>query len=151
MYLYSTHQDISLEALCEVKQLQSVMQASGSNMLDLPQQPWVDHPAPAIASSPTTAIRQRLSGAMATSCSSPESWASRLGEETALARGVSSGKVLVTGGGGYFGFRLGRDLASQGVSVILLDMNRPPCDIPDGATFYQVCSSEGPEILLSKR
>ncbi|KAL3053773.1 hypothetical protein OYC64_006155 [Pagothenia borchgrevinki] len=137
MYLYSTHQDISLEALCEVKQLQSVMQASGPNMLNLPQQPWVDHPAPAIASSPTTAIRQRLSGAMATSCSSPESWASRLGEETALARGVSSGKVLVTGGGGYFGFRLGRDLASQGVSVILLDMNRPPCDIPDGATFYQ--------------
>ncbi|XP_063760411.1 putative short-chain dehydrogenase/reductase family 42E member 2 isoform X2 [Eleginops maclovinus] len=113
------------------------MQASGPNMLNLPQQPWVNHPAPAITSSPTPAIRHRLSGAMAASCSNPECLASRLGEEAALARGVSTGKVLVTGGGGYFGFRLGRDLASQGMSVILLDMNRPPCAIPDGATFYQ--------------
>uniref|UniRef100_A0A3B3HP33 Short chain dehydrogenase/reductase family 42E, member 2 n=1 Tax=Oryzias latipes TaxID=8090 RepID=A0A3B3HP33_ORYLA len=41
------------------------------------------------------------------------------------------------GGGGYFGFRLGRDLASQGFTVILLDICKPSCDIPDGATFYQ--------------
>uniref|UniRef100_A0A3Q4G566 Short chain dehydrogenase/reductase family 42E, member 2 n=1 Tax=Neolamprologus brichardi TaxID=32507 RepID=A0A3Q4G566_NEOBR len=47
------------------------------------------------------------------------------------------GKVVVTGGGGYFGFRLGRQLANEGFSVILLDLNKPPCDIPDGATFYQ--------------
>uniref|UniRef100_A0A8C9XUI6 Short chain dehydrogenase/reductase family 42E, member 2 n=1 Tax=Sander lucioperca TaxID=283035 RepID=A0A8C9XUI6_SANLU len=46
-------------------------------------------------------------------------------------------KVVVTGGGGYFGFRLGRELASQGMSVILVDINKPPCDIPDGAIFYQ--------------
>uniref|UniRef100_A0A3Q3NE34 Short chain dehydrogenase/reductase family 42E, member 2 n=1 Tax=Mastacembelus armatus TaxID=205130 RepID=A0A3Q3NE34_9TELE len=46
-------------------------------------------------------------------------------------------EVVVTGGAGYFGFRLGKELASQGMSVILLDMNKPPCDIPDGAIFYQ--------------
>uniref|UniRef100_A0A673BUM3 Short chain dehydrogenase/reductase family 42E, member 2 n=1 Tax=Sphaeramia orbicularis TaxID=375764 RepID=A0A673BUM3_9TELE len=46
-------------------------------------------------------------------------------------------KVLVTGGGGYFGFRLGRALASQGMTVILLDMHRPSCDLPDGTVFYQ--------------
>uniref|UniRef100_A0A665V2Y2 Short chain dehydrogenase/reductase family 42E, member 2 n=1 Tax=Echeneis naucrates TaxID=173247 RepID=A0A665V2Y2_ECHNA len=46
-------------------------------------------------------------------------------------------KVLVTGGGGYFGFRLGRELARQGMSVILLDLNKSPCDVPDGAIFYQ--------------
>uniref|UniRef100_A0A671Y1U1 Short chain dehydrogenase/reductase family 42E, member 2 n=1 Tax=Sparus aurata TaxID=8175 RepID=A0A671Y1U1_SPAAU len=48
-----------------------------------------------------------------------------------------SGYLWMTGGGGYFGFRLGRELASQGMSVILLDINKPPCDIPDGAVFYQ--------------
>uniref|UniRef100_H2LXH3 Short chain dehydrogenase/reductase family 42E, member 2 n=1 Tax=Oryzias latipes TaxID=8090 RepID=H2LXH3_ORYLA len=63
--------------------------------------------------------------------------ASTLGEDGAAPRGVSKGKVLVTGGGGYFGFRLGRDLASQGFTVILLDICKPSCDIPDGATFYQ--------------
>uniref|UniRef100_A0A3Q4BGB7 3-beta hydroxysteroid dehydrogenase/isomerase domain-containing protein n=1 Tax=Mola mola TaxID=94237 RepID=A0A3Q4BGB7_MOLML len=45
--------------------------------------------------------------------------------------------VLVTGGGGYFGSRLGRKLVSQGMSVILVDVNKPPCDIPDGAVYYQ--------------
>uniref|UniRef100_A0A667XNR9 Short chain dehydrogenase/reductase family 42E, member 2 n=1 Tax=Myripristis murdjan TaxID=586833 RepID=A0A667XNR9_9TELE len=49
----------------------------------------------------------------------------------------SSGKMLVTGGGGYFGFKLGRALASQGLSVILLDLHKPTWDTPDGAAFYQ--------------
>lgn len=146
-------------SLCQVKQLpcHSVspcrLQASGHNMRNLPHQPWVNHPAPAVASSPAVAIRHRVTGAMAASCGSPECAASRLGEVAALARGVSSGKVLVTGGGGYFGFRLGRELASQGMSVVLLDMNKPPCDVPDGATFYQVlrylCFSNFPCILLN--
>ncbi|AWP18899.1 putative short-chain dehydrogenase/reductase family 42E member 2 [Scophthalmus maximus] len=116
------------------------LQASGQhmhNLSHLSHQPWVDQPAPAIVSSPAVAIRHRVNGAAAASCSSPVCVASRLGEEAALAQGVSMGTVLVTGGGGYFGFRLGRELARQGMSVILLDMNKPPCDVPDGATFYQ--------------
>ncbi|XP_029294000.1 putative short-chain dehydrogenase/reductase family 42E member 2 isoform X2 [Cottoperca gobio] len=130
-------------SLCQVKQLpcHSVplchLQASGHHMRNLPHQPWVNHPAPAIAYTPTIAIRHRASGAMVASCSNPECAVSRLREEAALAQGISTGKVLVTGGGGYFGFRLGRELASQGMSVILLDMNKPPCDIPNGAIFYQ--------------
>ncbi|XP_061701234.1 putative short-chain dehydrogenase/reductase family 42E member 2 isoform X2 [Syngnathoides biaculeatus] len=55
----------------------------------------------------------------------------------AARRGSSAGTVLVTGGGGYFGFRLGRELAGQGAAVILLDMSKPSWDIPDGAVFYQ--------------
>uniref|UniRef100_A0A3B4CQC0 3-beta hydroxysteroid dehydrogenase/isomerase domain-containing protein n=1 Tax=Pygocentrus nattereri TaxID=42514 RepID=A0A3B4CQC0_PYGNA len=47
------------------------------------------------------------------------------------------GKVLVTGGAGFFGFRLGRALARQGTSVILLDLLKPAWDIPDGAVFLQ--------------
>lgn len=146
-------------SLCQVKQLprHSVplcrLQASGGHMHNLPHLPhqlWVNHPAPAVASSPALAIRHRAHGAAADSCSGPESVASRLGEEAALARGVSTGKVVVTGGGGYFGFRLGRELASQGMTVILLDMNKPPCEIPDGAIFYQVWNSgEEPDSVVS--
>ena len=44
----------------------------------------------------------------------------------------------MTGGAGYFGFRLGRTLASQGVRVVLLDLHKPLWDVPDGAVFYQV-------------
>ncbi|XP_053194855.1 putative short-chain dehydrogenase/reductase family 42E member 2 [Scomber japonicus] len=133
-------------SLCQVKQLpcHSVslcrLQASGHHLHNLPHlthQPWNNHQAPAVASSPAVAIRHRVNGAMAASCSSPECVASRLGEDAALAPSISPGKVLVTGGAGYFGFRLGRALASQGMSVLLLDMNKPPCDIPDGASFYQ--------------
>ncbi|GAA6228645.1 putative short-chain dehydrogenase/reductase family 42E member 2 [Lates japonicus] len=133
-------------SLCQVKQLpcHSVplcrLQASGHHTHNHPlltHQPWVNHPAPAVISSPPVAVRHRVNGATAAGCSSPECPASRLGEEAALARGVSAGKVVVTGGGGYFGFRLGRELARQGMSVILLDKNKPPCDVPDGAVFYQ--------------
>uniref|UniRef100_A0A8C5D156 Putative short-chain dehydrogenase/reductase family 42E member 2 n=1 Tax=Gouania willdenowi TaxID=441366 RepID=A0A8C5D156_GOUWI len=45
--------------------------------------------------------------------------------------------AVVTGGGGYFGFRLGRALAREGWTVILLDMNKPTCDLPDRAIFHQ--------------
>ncbi|KAG7222859.1 hypothetical protein INR49_016022 [Caranx melampygus] len=133
-------------SMCQVKQLpcQSAplcrLQASGHHMHNLPHltpQPWANHPAPAVVSSPAVAMRHRVNGATAASCSSPECPASRLEEEVALARGNSTGKVVVTGGGGYFGFRLGRELARQGMSVILLDMSKPPCDVPDGAVFYQ--------------
>ncbi|XP_041634499.1 putative short-chain dehydrogenase/reductase family 42E member 2 [Cheilinus undulatus] len=130
-------------SLCQVKQLPHPLcrlQAGGHHLHNSPHlthQPWVNHPAPAIASSPPVTVRHRVSGAMASSCSSPECAASRLGEEAALARDVTTGKVVVTGGGGYFGFRLGKELASQGMTVILLDMRRPPCEIPEGAIFYQ--------------
>ncbi|KAM8723195.1 putative short-chain dehydrogenase/reductase family 42E member 2 isoform 1-T1 [Acanthopagrus schlegelii] len=135
-------------SLCQVKQLHRhtgplcCLQAGGHHMHNLPHlthQPWVSHPAPTLASTPALAVRHRVNGAMTASCgsSSQECAASRLGEEAGLARGGSTGKVLVTGGGGYFGFRLGRELASQGMSVILLDINKPPGDIPDGAVFYQ--------------
>lgn len=49
-----------------------------------------------------------------------------------------AGKVLVTGGAGYFGFRLGRTLAGQGATVLMLDLLKPPWDLPDGAVFQQV-------------
>ncbi|XP_058509939.1 putative short-chain dehydrogenase/reductase family 42E member 2 [Solea solea] len=129
-------------SLCQVKQLPSHsvplcrLQASGHHAHNL--QPWVNHTTPALVSSPAVALRHRVNGAMAASCSGSDCAASRLGEEAALApRGVSPGKVLVTGGGGYFGFRLGKELARQGMSVILLDMNKPPSEVPDGTTFYQ--------------
>lgn len=139
-------------SLCQVKQLPRhgvplcrLQACSGHHMHNLPHlnhQPWVNHPAPTVASSPAVSVRHRVNGAMMASSSggdgSQECAASRLGEEAALATGISTGKVLVTGGGGYFGSRLGIELASQGMSVILLDINKPPCDIPDGAIFCQV-------------
>ncbi|KPP64741.1 putative short-chain dehydrogenase/reductase family 42E member 2, partial [Scleropages formosus] len=59
-----------------------------------------------------------------------------------LLHGISTdwatvGKVLVTGGAGYFGHRLGKALARAGASVILLDIVTPRWDIPDGAAFHQ--------------
>ncbi|KAM9843330.1 putative short-chain dehydrogenase/reductase family 42E member 2 [Aulostomus maculatus] len=127
-------------SLCQVKQLPChgvslcCLQAGGH---PLTHQPWVSHSAPAVASSPAATIRHRVNGAMTASCSGPECVASRLGEEAALASGFSPERVLVTGGGGYFGFRLGRALARQGMTVVLLDLNKPPCEVPDGAVFYQ--------------
>uniref|UniRef100_A0A3Q1FB90 Short chain dehydrogenase/reductase family 42E, member 2 n=1 Tax=Acanthochromis polyacanthus TaxID=80966 RepID=A0A3Q1FB90_9TELE len=114
------------------------LQAGGHHTHDLPHlthQAWITHQAPAVASGP--AVRHRVNGATAATCSNPECSAYRLREETALGRGASRGKVVVTGGGGYFGFRLGRQLVGEGLSVVLLDMNKPPGEIPDGAVFYQ--------------
>lgn len=127
----------------------SCLQTSGLHMHthQLSHQPWVKHPAPAVASSPTALLHHRVNGAMVVSCCSPECVASRLGEEAALACRVPPGKVLVTGGAGYFGFRLGRALADQGMSVILLDMNRPPGHLPDGTVFYQVSNAESLSVL----
>ncbi|XP_041812387.1 putative short-chain dehydrogenase/reductase family 42E member 2 [Chelmon rostratus] len=115
------------------------MQACGRHMHNahrLTHQPWVNHAAPSVASGPAVALRHRVNGATVAGCSSQGCAASRLAEEAALAGGAG-GYVLVTGGGGYFGSRLGRELASQGLPVILLDINKPPCDIPDGAIFCQ--------------
>lgn len=44
----------------------------------------------------------------------------------------------MTGGAGFFGFRLGKALAMQGISVILLDLHQPRWELPDGAVFLQV-------------
>lgn len=46
--------------------------------------------------------------------------------------------MLVTGGAGFFGFRLGKALARQGISVILLDLHQPQWELPNGAAFLQV-------------
>ncbi|XP_004469005.1 short-chain dehydrogenase/reductase family 42E member 1 [Dasypus novemcinctus] len=43
--------------------------------------------------------------------------------------------VLITGGGGYVGFRLGCALNQKGVHVILFDINRPVQTIPEGIRF----------------
>lgn len=134
-------------SLCQVEQLpcHSVplcrLQAGGHHMHSLPQLThhlWVNHPATAVTSSPVVPKRHRVNGATPGICCTQEPAPTTHGEEAALAHNASTGKVVVTGGGGYFGFRLGKELASEGLSVILLDMNKPPCDIPDGATFYQV-------------
>ncbi|XP_076020740.1 putative short-chain dehydrogenase/reductase family 42E member 2 [Genypterus blacodes] len=133
-------------SVCQVKKLpcHSVslcrLQATGHHMHNPPHlthQPWVNHPGPAVASSPAGSIRHKPHSTANASCSGLECAASKLGDEATVAAQSSLGKVLVTGGGGYFGFRLGRALASRGMSVILLDKHRPSCDIPDGAIFYQ--------------
>ncbi|XP_040837963.1 short-chain dehydrogenase/reductase family 42E member 1 [Ochotona curzoniae] len=43
--------------------------------------------------------------------------------------------VLITGGGGYFGFRLGCALNQKGVRVILFDLHNPAPTLPEGVTF----------------
>ncbi|XP_066531745.1 putative short-chain dehydrogenase/reductase family 42E member 2 [Hoplias malabaricus] len=89
-------------------------------------------------SSWTTAVpvRHRANGAVGAWCNSPDCRASiRLEGPEQPLRGAR--KALVTGGAGFFGFRLGRALARQGTSVILLDLQKPAWDIPDGAMFLQ--------------
>lgn len=132
--------------LCQVKHLPHYgaprcrLQAGGPGMQTLPHQPWVNQPPVALASSPTVVRAPRTNGAVVPSFSSQEGASSRKAEEAAAMapRGLTAGRVLVTGGAGYFGSRLGRELAGQGMSVILLDVNKPPCDVPDGATYFQV-------------
>lgn len=45
--------------------------------------------------------------------------------------------VLITGGGGYFGFRLGCALSQKGVRVILFDISSPAQTIPQGVKFVR--------------
>ncbi|XP_053126411.1 short-chain dehydrogenase/reductase family 42E member 1 isoform X2 [Hemicordylus capensis] len=45
--------------------------------------------------------------------------------------------ILITGGSGYFGFRLGCALSKKGVGVILFDVSEPIQAMPDGVRFVQ--------------
>ncbi|XP_070808982.1 short-chain dehydrogenase/reductase family 42E member 1 [Pituophis catenifer annectens] len=45
--------------------------------------------------------------------------------------------VLITGGSGYFGFRLGSALAKGKVDVILFDVSKPTQEMPKGVKFVQ--------------
>ncbi|XP_043945572.1 putative short-chain dehydrogenase/reductase family 42E member 2 [Protopterus annectens] len=56
---------------------------------------------------------------------------------TGTLNGKRCMKALVTGGGGYFGSRLGFTLAQNGIFTILLDLHKPECDVPNGAVFLQ--------------
>ncbi|XP_001508136.1 short-chain dehydrogenase/reductase family 42E member 1 [Ornithorhynchus anatinus] len=58
--------------------------------------------------------------------------------------------VLITGGGGYFGFRLGCTLHRMGVDIILFDVQNPPQEVPKGMRFIQgniCCLSEVEEAF----
>ncbi|NWJ10129.1 D42E1 reductase, partial [Crypturellus undulatus] len=57
-------------------------------------------------------------------------------EEDGAAR-MAAGTVLITGGGGYFGFRLGCAMYEKGVDVILFDVVKPTQVVPEGVTFVQ--------------
>ncbi|XP_022523814.1 putative short-chain dehydrogenase/reductase family 42E member 2 [Astyanax mexicanus] len=85
---------------------------------------------------PGAPLRHRANGAVGAWCSSPDCRASSRLEAPEQPHRWG-GKALVTGGAGFFGFRLGRALARQGTSVILLDLHKPPWDVPDGAVFLQ--------------
>ncbi|XP_056093207.1 putative short-chain dehydrogenase/reductase family 42E member 2 [Rhinichthys klamathensis goyatoka] len=85
-------------------------------------------------------FRHRANGAVGALCNSPNCMLegpdqARKGPDQSRS---GAGKVLVTGGAGYFGFRLGRTLAGQGATVLMLDLLKPPWDIPDGAVFQQI-------------
>ncbi|XP_053556698.1 short-chain dehydrogenase/reductase family 42E member 1 [Bombina bombina] len=45
--------------------------------------------------------------------------------------------VLITGGGGYFGHRLGCTLYQKGFNVILFDVQKPVQEVPEGIRFIQ--------------
>ena len=45
---------------------------------------------------------------------------------------------LVTGGGGYVGYRLGLALYKQGHKVVLVDVREPADVLPDNMSFIQV-------------
>ncbi|XP_026569814.1 short-chain dehydrogenase/reductase family 42E member 1 [Pseudonaja textilis] len=45
--------------------------------------------------------------------------------------------VLITGGSGYFGFRLGSALAKSKVDVTLFDVSKPTQEMPKGVKFVQ--------------
>uniref|UniRef100_A0A8B9DQB1 Short chain dehydrogenase/reductase family 42E, member 2 n=1 Tax=Anser cygnoides TaxID=8845 RepID=A0A8B9DQB1_ANSCY len=53
------------------------------------------------------------------------------------ARNEKNMRAVVTGGGGYFGYKLGCALASSGASVVLYDINKPIWEIPNGVVCIQ--------------
>ncbi|XP_077389386.1 putative short-chain dehydrogenase/reductase family 42E member 2 isoform X2 [Festucalex cinctus] len=122
-------------SLCQVKQLpcHGVSLCRFQATSGQPLHSLSPHTHPCRLNQAPPAPRQRPNGAAASRCGSlPERRASKVGQWAS-----SAGTVLVTGGGGYFGFRLGRALAAHGMSVILLDMNKPSWDTPDGVLFHQ--------------
>lgn len=50
----------------------------------------------------------------------------------------NSMRAVVTGGGGYCGYKLGCALASAGASVVLYDIHKPIWEIPNGVECIQV-------------
>ncbi|KAF5903652.1 putative short-chain dehydrogenase/reductase family 42E member 2, partial [Clarias magur] len=83
-------------------------------------------------------VRNRANGAVKALCNDPEcSTSVRLESAGQIRRGGGGERALVTGGAGFFGFRLGKALAMQGISVILLDLHQPRWELPDGAVFLQ--------------
>ncbi|KAL0993160.1 hypothetical protein UPYG_G00104020 [Umbra pygmaea] len=115
------------------------MQANGHHHpYHLNLQPLVTRPAS--TSNQASSTRQRANGVVGAWCSNPDCATSRLDEVTDQAlrkAGPGARRVLVTGGAGYFGLRLGRALATRGVSVVLLDLHKPSLDTLDGTVFYQ--------------
>lgn len=61
-------------------------------------------------------------------------------------------RAVVTGGGGYFGYKLGCALASSGASVVLYDIHKPIWEIPNGVVCIQVwqntCSQQSKLVYL---
>lgn len=47
-------------------------------------------------------------------------------------------RAVVTGGGGYCGYKLGCALANIGASVVLCDIHKPLWMIPNGVVWIQV-------------
>lgn len=136
-------------SLVQVKQLPAHgaplcrLQANSRHVqAQLGHQPWVNHTAPTAASSPVGAAvhrrSRRLTGAAQPDCGGQECPTPRVAQEAAPVPVLATGKVLVTGGGGYLGSRLGQALAAQGVTVVLVDISKAPCDVPDGAVYHQV-------------
>ncbi|XP_030434199.1 putative short-chain dehydrogenase/reductase family 42E member 2 [Gopherus evgoodei] len=58
-------------------------------------------------------------------------------KQHAGARSKRSMNAVVTGGGGFFGYNLGCALAKSGASVVLLDIQEPIWEIPNGVVFIQ--------------
>lgn len=47
-------------------------------------------------------------------------------------------RAVVTGGGGYCGYKLGCALANTGASVVLCDIHKPLWATPNGVVWIQV-------------
>ncbi|XP_060644407.2 short-chain dehydrogenase/reductase family 42E member 1 [Anolis sagrei] len=58
-------------------------------------------------------------------------------KEEKEARAPARETVLITGGAGYFGFRLGCSLSLKGVDVVLFDASESPPELPEGVRFVR--------------